>query len=179
MSLYSVDVLYGVPTGGNAIGLILNPAVFDAAGVELPDPDTWTWSEFVDVANAITANSPDGTYGFDPRANDLLGVYAGQRGTPIFDEEGELGVAASTIEDFFELEPALLDGGGPPPAEIIQEGATLTPEQSLLGTGEAAMTITYSNLVGAYAAAAGEDLRLVALPGETEYQQPGATVLPS
>ncbi|MGW1026426.1 ABC transporter substrate-binding protein [Streptomyces sp. NPDC002577] len=171
--------LYGVPTGGNAIGMIVNPAVFKAAGVDLPDTDNWTWEEFVEVAGEITAKSPKGTYGFEPKVNDTLGVYAGQRGTPIFDEKGEVGVQASTVEDYFTLEKSLLKGKGIPPAEKIQEVAAATPEQTLMGQGKAAMTITYSNLVGAYATAAGTDLKMVSIPGEKQYKQPGTTVLPS
>ncbi|MEE1942918.1 sugar ABC transporter substrate-binding protein [Streptomyces sp. TRM 70361] len=171
--------LYGVPTGGNAIGMFVNPEVLEAAGVELPDTDTWTWEQFTELAAEVTAGSPRGTYGFEPRVNDTLGVYSGQRGTPIFDEQGELGVSAATVEDYFAMERKLLANKGMPPAELVTERAAVPPEQTLMGQGKAAMTITYSNLLGVYAKASGADLRIVNLPGEKQYEQPGTTVLPS
>lgn len=170
--------VYGVPTGGNAIGMIVNPKVFEAAGVKLPDTEKWTWEQFVTLAEQIQDKSPKGTVGFEPRINDTLGMWAGQRGTPIFDSKGELGVSTATIQDYFEMEKSLLNKGMPS-AEIIQEEATAPPEQTLMGQGKAAMTISYSNLLGAYSEASGIDLKLVSVPGETQYEQPGTTVLPS
>ncbi len=173
------DTLYGVPTGGNAIGMIVNPAIFKAAGVKLPDTKTWTWDQFVTLAGQITDKSPKGTFGYEPRVNDTLGVYAGQRGTPIFNAKGKLGVSKSVITDYFNMEKSLLENKGMPSGEVIQEAAAASPEQTLMGRGKAAMTITYSNLLGAYSKAAGTDLQLVTIPGETQYKQPGTTVLPS
>ena len=48
------DTLYGLPTGGNAIGVLINPAIFEAAGVELPDA-SWTWEDFADIAEVELA----------------------------------------------------------------------------------------------------------------------------
>lgn len=171
--------LYGAPTGGNAIAWIVNPAVFKAAHVSLPDTKSWTWEQFVDIANKITKNSPKGTYGFEPRINDTLGVYAGQRGTPVFDAKGKLGVEASTVQDYFAMEKDLLKGGGIPSAETIQEVGAAAPEQTLMGRGKAGMSVIYSNLLGAFNQAAGGGLKLVSPPGEHQYKQPGTTVLPS
>jgi multiple sugar transport system substrate-binding protein len=45
--------LYGAPTGANALAVIANPKVVQAAGVPLPDDNKWTWDDLVD-ANRIT-----------------------------------------------------------------------------------------------------------------------------
>ena len=50
-------------TGINAPGMIVDRAVLEAAGVELPDPETWTWEDFAETAAAVSENSPEGTYG--------------------------------------------------------------------------------------------------------------------
>src|SRR5215475_4749409 len=55
--------LYGLPTGANALAVIVNPKVFQAAGVTVPDDNKWTWEDFVDDANKITKGSPQGTFG--------------------------------------------------------------------------------------------------------------------
>lgn len=171
--------LYGVPTGGNAIGVLVNPAVFAKAGVQLPDTDTWTWEQFAAAAAAVTKGSPKGTYGYEPRAIDVLGVYSQQRGPAVYDAKGKVSVAASTGQAYWTMVRSMLASQAIPPASTIQETATAAPEQTLTGQGKAAMTITYSNLLSAYSAAAGTPLRLVSVPGESEYANPGTTVLPS
>ena len=170
---------YGVPTGGNAIGLLINPKVFAAAGVDLPDTSTWTWEDFVKIAGQVSANSPKGTYGFEPRVNDTLGVYAQQRGTPIYDTQGKLAVAPQTVADYWRMEQELIKNKGMPSAAAVQELANVTPEQTLMGQGKAAMTIGYSNLLGSYAEASGAALKLVTVPGARQYRYAGPTVLPS
>lgn len=168
--------LYGLPTGGNAIGVVLNPRIFEEAGVELPDAATWTWDDFVEIASAISANTPDGVYGAEHRVNDTLGVAVSQHGTHIYDDEGGLAVEADALEAYWTTVLELLDSGGMPAADLTQELYTLGPEQTLMGQGRAAMTFAFSNLLGTYAAASGDELRLVLPPGETEGVRPGASV---
>lgn len=171
--------LYGVPTGGNALGVIANKKIFEAAGVPLPDDSTWTWEQFVDVANQISAKSPKGTYGVEISVPDILGAYVAQRGTPMFTADGKLGVGAQPLQDFWTLEQQLLTGGGMPPADVTTEYQGKDPQQTLAGTGKAAMVFGYSNLLGTYAEASGGDDVILKIPGESEYQAPGTTVLPS
>ena len=44
---------YGVSTGANALAIVVNPAVFKAAGVPMPDDSTWSWDDFARIAGAI------------------------------------------------------------------------------------------------------------------------------
>lgn len=46
------DGFYGVPLGTNVMTIIYNPALFEAAGVEVPSGD-WKWSDFVETARTI------------------------------------------------------------------------------------------------------------------------------
>lgn len=170
---------YGVPTGGNAIGLIINPKIFQQAGVPLPDTASWTWEDFVRTAARITANSPKGTYGFEPRTVDTIGVYAQQRGSAVYNTQGKLGVSADTLADYWRMEQTLLKNKGIPSASQIQELVDASPEQTLMGQGKAAMTIGYSNLLGTYAQSSGDKLELATIPGAHEYRYAGPTILPS
>lgn len=169
-------VLYGLPTGGNAIGLVANPQVFADAGVELPDDSSWTWAEFIELANTISASTEDGTYGVENRINDTLGVYVTQRGTSMYTEDGAFGPSVETLADYWTTTLALLDGGGMPPADVTQEIYTLGPSETLMGTGRAAMSFAFSNLLGTYQEGAGSELVLLRPPGETEFAQPGASI---
>lgn len=177
--------IYGVPTGANSIALMANPELFEEAGVDLPDDDSWTWEEFVDIANEISANTPDGVYGAEMRIYDLIGAYAGQQ-TPLYDAEGNITVTEATLTSMWEMERDLLEGGGMPPADLTFELMTVSPEQTLFGQGRAAMFFGYTNQLGTYATAAGneaggadDDFVLLRIPGETQYRQPGMSLLPS
>jgi multiple sugar transport system substrate-binding protein len=64
VDLYTIDdVQYGVPKDLDTIGIWANKALFEKAGVALPEGD-WTWDEFQKTAADIsTALSADGEYG--------------------------------------------------------------------------------------------------------------------
>lgn len=172
--------VYGAPTGGNAIALLANPRVFEEAGVELPDDETWTWDEFGELAAEISDKHPDdGTYGFEMQVTDILGSYAGQRGLGLYDWDGKLAVEPDTLVDFWNMELDLVESGAQPEAEVTTEFQGQSPELTLMGTGKAAMGFIYSNLLGTYADASGDDMVLLKIPGEQEFEHPGVTVLPS
>lgn len=170
------DTQYGVPTGVNTFGLIVNPAVFEAAGVELPDDETWDWDEFVDIATQISANTPAGTYGVeDPTAPDALDLYANQHvGTGLYSEDGTVAIEPSTVQDWFEMTTTLIEQGASPEASITSElSGQPAPEQTLLGRGLAGMKFGWSNLLTAYSTAAGQDMIMVLPPGESNHEGPG------
>lgn len=173
------DLLFGLPTGANAVGVIVNPAVFQAAGVPLPDDENWTWENFVSIANQITKNSPAGTFGMQDAVGDTVALYAYQRGEPLFDNDGKLGVSAGTLTDYWNMTLALRDGHGQPAADVTNELYNVGPEQTLMGLGKAGMMFGFSNLLGTYSKAAGRDLKILKAPGEKEYKQPGTSLSPS
>lgn len=169
--------LYGLPTGGNAIGVLVNPAIFAAAGVDVPTGD-WTWEEFVDIANDISANAGDGIVGLDLRIQDILGTYVAQyTDTGIYDWDGDLAVDADTIQQWYEMEQELVEAGGLPDPSVIVEHWNVTPDLTLFGTGKAGMAFSYSNQIGAYQAGAGSDVQILAPPTSTGTS--GVAVLPS
>ncbi|MCS0499974.1 ABC transporter substrate-binding protein [Protaetiibacter mangrovi] len=169
--------VYGLPTGGNAIGALVNTALFEQAGVEVPT-DGWTWEELIDDANKISANTPDGVYGLDLRIQDILGTYVAQIDeNGIYGWDGQLATRESTIESWFDMEKELVAGGGLPDPSIIVENQNLTPDQTLFGTGKAAITFAYSNQIGSYGAGAGGDVEILPPPTSTDVS--GVAVLPS
>src|SRR5690625_1917782 len=60
--------LMAINAGLNAAVFLVNPAVFEEAGVELPDDTTWTWDDLIDIATEISENTEDGTYGMTQMA---------------------------------------------------------------------------------------------------------------
>jgi len=172
------DTLYGLPTGGNAIGALINTTIFEQAGVPVPE-EGWTWEDLVDAANEISAKAPDGVYGLDLRVQDILGTYVAQIDeNGIYDWDGELATSADTIESWYAMEQELVKGGGLPDPSIIVENQNLTPDQTLFGTGRAAITFAYSNQIGSYAAGtSGATVEILPPPTSTDVS--GVAVLPS
>ncbi|GII98305.1 carbohydrate ABC transporter substrate-binding protein (CUT1 family) [Sediminihabitans luteus] len=173
--------LYGVATGVNAYSIVADPAIFEEAGVEMPDDTTWTWEDFVDIANEISANTPDGTYGVQDFGGNEAGfsIYARQHGESLYDADGKLGYSEQTLTDWNQMMLDIIDGGGEPDAARSVEIAEGGPEQSLLGTNKGAMGFWWSNQLSAISAAAGRDLVLLRAPGESEAERTGMYFKPA
>src|SRR5699024_4323550 len=52
---------FGLATGVNAYSVLADPEAFDAAGVDMPDHETLTWADYVEIATEISENT-DGEY---------------------------------------------------------------------------------------------------------------------
>lgn len=170
-------VLYGLPTGGNAIGLLVNETLFEEAGVALPSDD-FSWDEFVTKAAEISANS-EGVVGVDLRIQDIISTYVSQlNDIGLYDWEGQLAVTPEELTSWYDIVVELNETGGTPDASIIVENHNVTPDMSLFGTRKAAMSFGYSNQMGSYAGALGDDsVRMVLPPTDTDNS--GIAVLPS
>lgn len=169
--------LYGLPTGGNAIGLLINETLFAEAGVEMPESD-WGWDEFMEVAGEISENS-DGIVGLDLRIQDIISTYVAQSNDlGLYDWDGELVATEDELSDWYQLELDLVDNGGLPDPSVVIEHHNVTPDQSLFGVGNAAMAFSYSNQMTPYTQALGDDEVSMVLP-PTDTENPGVAVLPS
>lgn len=168
-------VQYGVPTGVNSIALVVNPAIFDKAGVELPDDSTWTWDDYKRIAKELAGKLPKGTFAMaDPTRTDMLDVFSRQRGESLYTPDGKVGISEQTLVDWWNMTLELRDAGATPPASQTAELTTQpAPEQSLIGRGLAAMQFEWSNQLTALRKASGVELRLMRAPGESAGTQPG------
>lgn len=171
--------VYGLPTGGNAVGLLVNLALVEEAGLELPDDATWTWADFVTFAGELSAALPEDTFGTDWRIREVVGTFAAQRGSPLYPPDGGIGVDEATMTELFTLPVSLIENGGMPSAEVTTELMGTTMEQTLFGQGKAATMFGYSNNLQNYADILGADVAILKVPGESEFASPGLTVLPS
>ncbi|MBT2532369.1 sugar ABC transporter substrate-binding protein [Arthrobacter sp. ISL-48] len=162
---------YTITAGVNSMSMVIDPQVFKAAGVELPNDETWTWDDYAEIAAKITRNSPQGTFGTTPMANDsFLAVWARQHGEDLYTDDGtKLGISEDTVTEWFELNKKLMDTGGAPSASQIVEDGSAQPEMTLIGQGKQGMKISWSNQMTSYS---GSPLVMMKLPGESK--QPGA-----
>ncbi|GAA2359838.1 extracellular solute-binding protein [Saccharopolyspora halophila] len=170
---------YAIPTGVNAYSIVADPAVFQQAGVAMPDDRTWTWQQFIDTAAQITRNTPDGVYGLQDVGFVDAGikVFARQRGESLYGEEGELGVSDKTLRDWFQLIVNARDSGAEPPPSRSVEVHAGNVDQSLTATRSGALGAWWTNQFPTLAELNGRDLRLLRFPGESErpgmYLKPG------
>lgn len=170
--------LYGMPSGVNTYAMVADPTMFEDAGVDMPDDDTWTWDDFIRIAEELAAGLPDDSYALqDPTAAETLAVYAGQRGENFYTPEGGLGITEQTLTDWWTMTTGLRDSGATPSASLTSELSTQSgPEQTLIGRGQAAMQFEWSNQLTALREASGRPLVLLKVPGESAGVAPGMWV---
>ena len=160
--------LYALPTGVGSRGIIVNPAVFEKAGVAIPDDTTWTWDDYISIAKEISDKAGKGTYGSSAISNDQsLMAFARQNGEDLYTADGKFGVSEATAEKFFEFSKDLQDSGGSPDASTAAEDASASLEQSLMGQGKVGMTFAPLNFISIYAGAAGQELKILNVPGDS------------
>jgi len=172
---------FGIPTGVNAYAVVADPQIFADAGAELPDDTSWTWDDYVEIANTISAGAPEGVYGAQDYGFNEPGfaIFARQRGEALYNADGSLGFDAETLAAWWEISLRLRDGGGTPPASASVEVDAGGPEQSLVGTNTGAMAFFWTNQLEAITSAAGRDLVLLRPPGESEEERTGMYFKPA
>lgn len=155
----------GIRGGSNAPVMLANRSLFEAAGVDLPDDTTWTWDEFVEVAEAITAGTPEGTYGGTQLVTNpvVLRLWLRQHDAAIW-RDGDLGFDEEAARGFFAFGERLLSSSGFAPGPAALEDAASPLEQSLMATGRQGLSVAWSNQAVAVSAALGEELALLRLP---------------
>lgn len=173
--------LYGVATGVNAYAIVADPAAFAAAGVEMPDDKTWTWHDYVETANEISAKTGKAIYGAQDYGFNEPGfsIFARQRGQSLYGEDGGIGFKESTLAEWWQYSLDLQAGGGEPDAAKTVEVDAGGPEQSLVGTGQGAMAWFWTNQLTAITKASGKELKLLRVPGEDEHKRTGMYFKPA
>ncbi len=159
------DALWGVPAGVSTYGIIANNALFEQAGIELPDDSTWTWDDYAELATELSDALPDGLYGSQTPGTDqnTLGVWLRQDGAQLF-EPGELGFEPDDAASFFQFITELRDSGAIPPAEEVSEQMGIDLAQSGTGTNRYALGFWASNQLKNIEAASGSDMTLLKFP---------------
>lgn len=163
--------LYGVNLGINAQAMVLDAAMFEAAGIPLPD-DTWTWSEFEQIV--LQLHEELGIFGFGTGLlNEQIwkSLYLGAGVTPFNAQGTALGYDNDQILiEHLEMVMRLQEAGAIPhisrEASDYAHGDTLETQPIVFG--DAAILSTWSNqLTALWTAAGGPDERdfvMITLP---------------
>ncbi|MCG5219339.1 ABC transporter substrate-binding protein [Streptosporangium sp. KLBMP 9127] len=168
---------FGIPSGLNTIGFVVNKTMTEKYGVQVPDGDTWGWEDLAAFAREISKAGGGKVYGTGFDADTMANVitFTRQRGEEFFTTDGKLGVSEATIIAWFEMIGAMREEGGYPPAGFF-ENVGSSAEQSYLAKGMVASQIIPTNNFLAYNAAAGGNLALLRMPGETTGKRRGQSI---
>ncbi|MER6003353.1 ABC transporter substrate-binding protein [Nonomuraea angiospora] len=171
------DKNFGVASGLNSIGFVVNRTLTEKYGVKIPDGNTWSWQDLATFAREISKASGKKVYGTGFEAYTLanLIVFTRQRGEDFYTADGKLGISEATLVAWFEMFQSMRADGGFPPAgffENVGGGA----EQSYLAKGTIASQIIPTNNFLGYNAAAGGNLVLLRMPGETTEKRRGQSI---
>ncbi|WP_338074462.1 ABC transporter substrate-binding protein [Kocuria rosea] len=164
--------LFGVATGINALAMMANPALFEEAGVELPDDTTWTWDDFSTISQQITENTD--AYGAGgPNEPGGFQIWLRQQDKELTTAEGELGFEEADAAEYLGMLREMVQNGALPPASVVTEDQAPGPDQSLTGTNGAAMGAWWTNQLSALNAASGNELVPLRFPS-TDGSEGGA-----
>lgn len=165
---------YGIATGVNAIALLVNPALVEAAGMTIPDDTTWTWADFIQFATDLSANGDAiGNSGVSFNNESLFNVFARQKGESLYTPEGGLGFSEGTMTEWWQMVIDARDAGAIPEASKIVEGYAAGQDQAPLSAGTGVTEFYWTNQIGGIQAALGSELVLLRVPGESTGVQPG------
>jgi multiple sugar transport system substrate-binding protein len=163
--------------GNSSVGMHYNPALFEEAGVTVPEFD-WTWSEWIDTVLALQAGLGEDRYAISDSGSDSRGfrVFLRQRDKLFFDGD-QLGFEPEDLRDYWQMWEDLRTAGAMPPAALTQEMADLGHADSMLVKGSVAIQVQSGNQHKLYQAHLENQLGLAPFPHSDDPSAPfGYTV---
>jgi multiple sugar transport system substrate-binding protein len=160
--------IFGAAATANAPSMLLNPRLFEEAGVAMPTEAIWTWDQFNTVTAELAANLPDGSWAVEFDPVNLMPAWITQRNSIGITnaDTGEVHVDPALLAQYIDFYNSLSVEGKMPPASAAGETWTVGPEETLMGRGLAAITFVPSSGVTAFSSASGDDLVLARIPGD-------------
>ncbi|WP_411552758.1 ABC transporter substrate-binding protein [Paenibacillus lautus] len=156
--------LQHISAGANARGIVINKALFEKAGIPLPEQD-WDWEEFAAISKELSDKLGDGVYGTYNFTVDGMDIFLKQRGKQLYDmENGKLGFAKEDIQEWFEYWEQASKAGGVVTPELQVSNPHDDTSKSLLITGKAAMSLLPSNQLAAFQSLTEDPLILHPVP---------------
>jgi multiple sugar transport system substrate-binding protein len=170
--------LVGLVTGIATFCIAANPGVLAKAGVPLPDDTTWTWEDYRKIGQQVSQSGAGTGVGVQYGDQDLY-IWARQNGDRLYDDEGKVVIKPETLVSFWKnINQLSTSGAGPKPSAII-ESASASLNQTPLAKNEMGFSGVFSTQLTAYSGAAGQELKLLRLPGESTAKERAAYYKPS
>lgn len=141
------DEVYGIPVGINIMAFAANVDLFEEAGVEIPDDETWTWEDLQEVA--VEVSEATGAHGMGaPVQEAALEIWLRQQGKGITDENDQVGFEPEDAAEYFEMLGEFEEAGAMPSADVVSEQHSGTDDQLLLWNNEAALGMEWNSGFG-------------------------------
>ena len=170
--------LVGLVTGVATFCIAANPAVLEKAGVALPDDTKWTWDDYKKLGKQVSDSGAGTGVGVQYGDQDLY-IWARQNGDRLYDDEGKVVIKPETLVSFWKHTLDLSrSGAGAKPSAII-ENFSASLNQTAIAKNEMGFASVFSTQLTAYSGAAGQELKLLRLPGESAAEDRGAYYKPS
>ncbi|WP_147915587.1 ABC transporter substrate-binding protein [Ruania zhangjianzhongii] len=172
--------LLGVAGGVTSMSMVIDHAAFTRFGVEAPDMTSWSWEDFGQVSAELSEASNGEVYGGDLPIGELqtFGTWLRQQGLDLWNEDGSIGFTAPEVTPWYELWVELEAMGAVPAGGAIDVlGAAA--DQSALAQGLTAAQVIPSNSFASFNTAAGGELEMGYLPGETTGAGRGMQLIPA
>jgi pectin-derived oligosaccharide transport system substrate-binding protein len=172
---------YGVPTGLTAYSMVVNADLLGRYGIELPDDDRWSWDDLKEIGAKVSAAGGGKVTGVQSWGFDMggLNIWIRQSGGELFDGKGDVAVRPAVIAGYWRYLIELADKGIAPPPSVSVERATATLDQSGTATNSSVFGTWWNTQLTSLAAASGQNLRLLKLPGEADAKRRGTYLKPS
>ena len=159
------DQVMGVPLGINSFAVLYDTVAFANTGLTPPGPDT-TWDEFaamcVEMTKALETRNL-WAVGNGARYSYALEPFLLQRGKELYREDGQIGFDAKDAAEWYAYWDRMTKDGGCVSAEI-QALDKYQIDSNPMSTGNAVMSIAFSNQLVGYQAIQKNPIGLTNLP---------------
>ncbi len=175
------DKQYAVPTGLAAYSMVANTDLLDRFGIDLPDDDTWTWDDLKEIGGKVSAAGGGQVTGVQSWGFDMggLNIWTRQSGGKLFADNGDVAVKPAVLVDYWNYLVDLAQQRVAPAPSVTVERATASLDQSGTATNTSAFGTWWNTQLTSLAAASGQKLKLLKLPGEADAKQRGVYDKPS
>lgn len=148
--------------------IVANPALFDEAGVDMPDDTSWTWEDYADISSELRAGLDDRYGAATMGANEAtLRLWLRQQDRDLFGDDGELLMTVEDAEEFLQFVMDMEEEADFPSASYIDELGSRGLADGPMGSREAAMVGEWATLVLPLVETTGDELQLLRFPSDT------------
>lgn len=158
--------LYAVNIGANAHAIAYDPAMFEKAGVPVPEPG-YTWKDLKEMGKELSDNLGEGVYGLQPSAGLMsFKHYLRENGTTLYNDEGT-GLEYKDdqlLADFLQITVDNLESGAAAPPEVFKTASDNIEQMPIVKEKTAMIMDIHSNQLVAMEQAAGRPLELMLQP---------------
>jgi multiple sugar transport system substrate-binding protein len=177
----SGDALYGLPVGLTTYSVMVNPTLLEAAGVELPEDESWTWEELEAAGAAVSAAGGGSVFGVQSWGFEEGGLnnWARQHDDALYNTDGEVVIKPETLTSWWEYMLRLSESGVSPSASATTERQNAGLAESFVATNSAAFATGWASQLTALQEASGAPLELLRIPTTDDATEGSAYYKPS